>query len=677
MSHTIVIDANFAKVTKQFDALAKTFDKSFQKRTGIKIFDEGTTKKFLEESAKSVDKLKGKISDVTKEIERERKALTDVNKTAKDREKTEERINHLFHERNEMTKQAMNIDRTSQSVKKKSAGLMSRLTGVGAAAGEGGGMMGGLGAMAMSPMGMAAGALGAFAVGRGMNAFNTYKGGLDSRIKLRGMGYNDVSGANGQMQGMGFDPEQTRQMQADSTDAFGRKGSSLGQVAGRAKFERGFGLDAGTMNGVGGQMRSVMGNQGALRAVAKLQGAIMAEEIDGAIGPYLQTAADMLTDINQNGMALDGSALNALAVLSQDKGYGPERAGNFLGGINNAMKGASGEKAAFFQASAAASGLGGGMIGGAEANMRQGLFGLDKQKASGFLDKGQMGALDSIGLFDKNHAQKFAKGMLDTIDSQKFNTGTSQGQLAQGQFTAQQFGLQGPAEGMQYYNAIKALASPGASEESRSKAKKTLEDLGKSPEQKNADRLEKLMRSSEMSLKHLDAIRKVEEEKLGARLVPVAELISKTLLNIDKVLSAVLGVIPGFETYDEEKSRKISTGTVDQQLLSTMTPDEIAKMKIENESKYSNAIASERKNVQSWDASGNIHNSQSGAMIRQTGMDKSISGNILDAISKMPADIRRMVELNEAQLKKQAEANIDRKKIVAKPEGALKQGTTK
>ena len=589
-NHTIVIDANFEKVTKQFDALAKTFDKKFQKRTGIKIFDETATKKFLEDSQKSIDKLKNKISDVTKEMEKEKKIVADTTKNTKDRQKAEERINELHHQRNDMIKKAMEMDRTSQSVKRKSMGFMGRMTGGvigGGGANDGGGMMGALGAIGASPVGMAAMALGGAAVSRGMAAYNTYAQGLDSRITLRGRGARDVSGANSLVQQMGLTPEQARQIQIQSMDAFGRKGSSLQQVGERAKFERGFGLDPGTMTGVGSQLRQSLGNQGALKAIAKLQGSIMAEEIDGAIGPYLETAANMLTQINDSGMALDDNALNALAMLSQDKGLGPERAGRMIGTIDQAIRGATGERSAFFQAAAARAGLGGGMIGGAESVMQSGgLFGLDAEKAKKMgLSQGQMGALGKIGLFGGGFTQKFAKGISSTVDAMGFGTGP-EGELAKGQFVSSMMGLSGgPAEGMAFMNAIKTLEKNPQDRE----ALKKLDELGKTPEQRNADRMESVAKSTELTHKAVLASMDVQKELLGQQLVPVAENIFKVLLNIDKGMAK----LAGGTTFEEERQGLIRSGNVSK-ITSEMSPAERAQFNQQMQSK----IKEEQENLQ-------------------------------------------------------------------------------
>lgn len=237
----------------------------------------------------------------------------------------------------------------------------------------GGGLLGGLMNFARMIPGLAAAATIGYAVSKGMAANDQYVRGAGNRNKLKGLGVSDENfGSAEQLGRVGLTEQDMIQRRIDATSVLGRQGTSNETEMKKAGFERAYGLEGGTMTGIAGQFRGQMGGQGATDAQMKLQSSVMAAGIEDAIGPYLESAVQLLTSINENGTTNTTEMTAMLAQLTKGGQRTPEQMTKMFSDINNGVKGASGESSAFLQQAFARAGIGGGTIGGTKFAMSGG-----------------------------------------------------------------------------------------------------------------------------------------------------------------------------------------------------------------------------------------------------------------------------------------------------------------
>lgn len=291
------------------------------------------------------------------------------------------------------------------------------MTGGAESSGAGGGTMAVLmKALKQIPV---AGALaaGGYAVMKGMEANSLYKQGVGSRISLQGLGVSDdVMASPTTLANAGLTENEMLQQRLRSTSLLGKAGGSEKSVLQRAEFERARGLDAGTMGGIAGSLRSTMGGRGADQAQMKLQASIFASGIEEALGPYLDSATSLLSDINSNGLMQTNDLIRIFGEMSGKGTRTPEQIAASFRDVNSAMQGATGENSAFFQTAFAKAGIGGNTIGGANLALQGGLFGPSRAKlkeqglSDALLDK-----LEADGHFKS--PQEKAQAVLDQFKS--------------------------------------------------------------------------------------------------------------------------------------------------------------------------------------------------------------------------------------------------------------------
>lgn len=245
-----------------------------------------------------------------------------------------------------------------------------------------GGMMGSILGFAKMIPGLAAVATIGYAVQKGMASNDQYVAGAGSRNKLKGLGVDDETfGSPKDLARVGLTEQDMIQRRADATAVLGRQGTSNETEMKKAGFERAFGLEGGTMTGIASQMRGQMGGKGATDAQMKLQASVLASGMEDAIGPYLDSAVQLLTQINDNGTTNTSEMTAMLAQLTKDGQRTPEQLARAFGGINDSVKGASGEGSAFLQTAFAKGGIGGGTIGGTKFSMASGgIMGQNRQE---------------------------------------------------------------------------------------------------------------------------------------------------------------------------------------------------------------------------------------------------------------------------------------------------------
>ena len=230
--------------------------------------------------------------------------------------------------------------------------------------------------------GLAIGGAALYGGSRVKAGYETFSEGISDRIGLmgRGLSTGDMTPQYGgkQLGQAGLTSLSLRRRMLQSRDVFGAGGSSQQEVYGRARFERGMGLQGGTLMGMGGQLRQTMGGAEANKSIKVMMASAIAEGVNKSeIVPYMETASGMLTDLNERGFTFDNSAMSLFASLVSRSGQA-ERSGRLMSGKDAGIRGATGEAAALFQYAFHDAGIGGGTIGGAQAAMRMGgLFGFN------------------------------------------------------------------------------------------------------------------------------------------------------------------------------------------------------------------------------------------------------------------------------------------------------------
>lgn len=361
MSSQLKISADTSEVKKSILDIGKSLKDL--KGSSVKIFSP-EDKKFLKgEMKKEIGLMKAKLKENRDEISKlvsEQKKLT-----AGSDEELENRKKILA-----AYKTQAQLGRQLGQTQKASKGGMG--------GGSGGGIdFGGIGTALMNFArlipGLAAIATVGYAVTKGMKANDQYVAGAPNRNKLKGLGVSEENfGSAQELSRVGLSEQDMVQRRVEATATLGRDGTSNDTEMRKAGFERAFGLEGGSMTGMATQMRGQMGGKGATDAQMKLQASVFAAGIEDAVGPYLESAVQLLTHINENGMTNTAEMTSMLAQLTKDGQRTPEQMAKTFGGMNDAVKGASGEASAFLQTAFARAGIGGGTIGGTKFAMESG-----------------------------------------------------------------------------------------------------------------------------------------------------------------------------------------------------------------------------------------------------------------------------------------------------------------
>lgn len=502
-------------------------DREFLK-TGAKQAIEGINS-VINEQTKLYKKAVDERSKLVKGSEEEKKKQLEIVKILRERTNLERQIRDLQKVQSDI----------APSMGDKTKGLLSKIPGVGKI----------MGALTKHPLLAAAGAataIGGFAVSRGIEGFNTWQGGTQDRIKLRGLGIRQPLQDQQRAADLGMSSLAFRSAQIQSANTFGRANSTEKDVLGRAAFERNYGLDAGTLTNSGASLQSTMGSQGANESIMKLQASIMAAGLDDAIGPYLDQAVTLLASINENGQ-LNTTEIASLLAGFTKQGDIPQQVVKAFSTMQSAVTGSQGDANAFFQNAFARRGIGNGTIGGTQAAIESGgLFGVDPNSITG-LGAGKnkiLNSLNSLGITGEgtdaqNRAQGIIAQLKDTMgirQDQRIEDADPQSLLTGGRM-AKNLGLGRTAlEGIQAMTRLQDVASGKMTSK---EFNKEMERMQMSPELKN---LEDIKKSAEGQWTALEAMHETIKDQLGNQLVPIATVIKSLLMNIDKGLAGALGL---------------------------------------------------------------------------------------------------------------------------------------
>lgn len=368
-----------------------------------------------------------------------------------------------------------------------------------------------------------------------------YRAGVSNRVRLQGLGISEAEmGAPSAMRlaSAGLDRNTYLQRRAESVSRLGRGGASERDVIQQARFERAFGLESGALSNTANSLRGGFGGAGANEAQMKIQASVLASGMEDAIGPYLESMTSLLSDINENGLTQTDELINVMTQMSKQGVRTPEQLARAFGGINEAMRGSTGERNAFFQLAMSRAGIGGGTIGGTQLAVEgEGLFGMNRATAAQRYSPKQMKMLEAQGAFKGIGSRGSA--ILNLLKSRTgVQNGQNLGDVVGPQFNTlsnvanEMFGT----KGRQGFEMAKILEDAQSGKISQKEAEAKFKEMRESDP--NLKRLDDINKSLSGSTDKLDQINSTLKTDVGGNLVGI--------YNSTKAIeNAVLGVGQG------------------------------------------------------------------------------------------------------------------------------------
>ena len=479
------IGADTSDAKKEILGLQDTTNKF--KPNKIQLFDK-QEREFIE---KDLNKQLGLVGDMLKANKKEVDRLMDAQMDVVEGSKKELEIKKELYKR---TKEGIRLEKERAQISKS----LGENQYAGSARGKVSGISKGIGGtLGKLGLGLAAGtaAAGALGIGLGIDSTKQYMAGAPVRTQAAGLGLDgDTSLDKTTLAEAGL----TEQELASRKVAAGRLGRDLGDeqtLLQQARFERAYGLDDGTMTNISGSLRSSFGDQ-TNQVQQELQASVFASGMEDAIGPYLETMASLLSNINENGLAATDQLIRAMGDMAANSGRTPEQLARTFTNINDAVSGASGESNAFLQAAFARGGIGGGTVGGTRFALESGgITGLDREKFAdlGLGGKGLQDDLQDSGFF--GNFQDRSKAILDQLQKSAGieDLDNFSGEQAAGlsNLANKVFGTKGLG-GLEAVSALKGVQDSGGSQED---FKKKLEEIkeGANPQIERLDMVNKTL----------------------------------------------------------------------------------------------------------------------------------------------------------------------------------------
>jgi len=475
-------------------------------------------------------KITGDTSDL-------KKSLNDLSKSTKDSFK--EVKNNAGAIKSEIDGQVEALKKASNEAKKYSDELRKVKSSVGSGIGNlpsGNGLMGGalnklpgigglmkLGNPLMGALSMAG--MAGYGISKGMAGWERYQSGIGDRLGLLSRGATNIgqltSTQREEAANAGLNLESLNRLRRTSMDVFGRQGAENQSVIQRSLFERGAGLESGTLTNIGASLRSSLGGAKANEAVMKMQASLISSGIDDAIGPYLESATNLLQALNENSLTNNNEVLSALSQLTKETGDSPEYISKQLMSLDSTIKESSGERNAFLQSAFARSGIGGGSIIGTQAAVRSGgLFGADLTRLPEYMQR----TLGNVGA----GGQQTASAILSEFRQKgfKFGSGASREQMLESARGSMGFlGARNEVEGLKILDLLQKMESGDKD------AAKKLQDLQKDPQIK---KLEDIKNSLDGQIDAQNNLRNMLETDIGQRMAPAMLEAKQILTTIDE-----------------------------------------------------------------------------------------------------------------------------------------------
>lgn len=634
----IKLGADVSSIKRSIADISRTIDTQLTRKQSVKLFDPETRKFLSEEAGRALKDLQvhmDKLNDQSKQYKTE---LKDSTKSMEEQNRIRKELLRIEEQRIQTQKSMTKLQQDQQFIQGGAIpGTRGRGGGfLGRAAGAVGGVpiLGGLmrGIAAMGPLGLlAAGgaAVGGFAISRGMQGYQSYRQNLEIRQALRARGVTGVSGRSNSLADLGFGASEVNRAQMSGMDVFGRRGiegqsGADSALQTRLAFSRFAGIDPERLSQTFAGTQTAGGFNQAQRVEAEFMGVIISDELESAIGPYLEASASLLEQINKDGISLTAPALQSLAAIAKEGDvFSPQQVARTLGNLDQTIRGAQGDQAAFFMTAFARQGIGGGTFGGAEAAMRGGLFGadLDRLKEMG-IGSNVLGAYQRLGIGDTQGAsgpnsgparrisgivksiEQFTQNMVGVLPEnatkeqrQRFE---EQKVVAEDMFASRILNTQDPVkarEGLMLLKTMETALNEGKEQEAKT-AREQLEELMKDPETSFREKLENLTTNIDGNIQSLEANQENILNELGQRVVPIVSAIKTATLNMDKGIT-YLAKEAGMVTEEEKraneivKSREIGTTKLQFEEMSeaeTLSEMESIKLALEQAKKDRNSI---------------------------------------------------------------------------------------
>lgn len=455
--------------------------------TKVSLFTAAERRFLKSELGEELKKMKSRFNDnkkiITDMVAEQKKMV----KGSQEELKIRRDIMNAYKTQSQLSREMAQVQQTRGQVGGIGGGRMPRGTG-----GRMGGMLGKFGRA-----GIIGGVLGvgALAISRGQQAAQQYRQGRGARVALSGLGVEDENfGSPRQLAEAGMTEQDMIRRRVQSTRALGRGNAGNDDILQQARFERAFGLESGQMTNIATGLRAGFGGQGANEAQMKLQASVFASGMEDAIAPYLETMAGFLADINKNGMTQTDEMINAISQITKEGARTPEQIANAFKNIDQAMRGATGEKSAFLQTAFARAGIGGGTIGGTKLAIQSGgLFGLnqDELKKRGYSPQ-LLKQMEGAGFFTGASTRAGAmteqfKRSAGMKPGQSFNDASVAQMIGLTDMANQLFGTQG-IEGFDQLKLMEKLQNKEISKEEFEKQSKEIKEK-KNPQ---VERLEKI-----------------------------------------------------------------------------------------------------------------------------------------------------------------------------------------
>lgn len=360
MSSQLKISADTSEVKKSILDIGKSMRDL--KGSKVSIFNAEDRKFIKSEMKKEITLMKARLKENREEISKMIKEQQKLTAGSKEELEIRKKILEGYKVQAKLAREMGQAQKASKGVGENSGGMMGSLMGIAR-------MIPGIAAVATIGYGLM----------RGKQANDQYLGGASNRNKLAGLGGGDQNfGSPGDLARVGLTEQDMVQRRIDSSSRLGGAATNESEMR-NAGFERAFGLEGGMMSGIANQMRGSMGGSGAQDAQLKLQASVFAAGIEDAVAPYLESAVQLLTSINESGTTQTAEITSLLAQLTKDGERTPEMLAKTFASINDSVKGATGEQSSFLQTAFARAGIGGGTLGGTKFAMSSGgIMGQDR-----------------------------------------------------------------------------------------------------------------------------------------------------------------------------------------------------------------------------------------------------------------------------------------------------------
>lgn len=561
MSSQLKISADTSEVKKSILDLSGAFKNI--KGSKVQIFSTEDKKFIKGEMKKEIALMKQKLKENASEI----KKMVDTQKTmvqgTKEELELRKKILDAYKTQTNLGKQ---LGQTQSAAK--SGGDVDKGGGEGMLSKIGSGLL----SFARMIPGIAAVATVGYALKKGYEANAQYVAGAPNRNRLKGLGVQEENfGSSKELARVGLTEQEMIQRRIEATSRLGREGTSNETEMRKAGFERAFGLQGGTMTNVATQLRGEMGGKGANEAQLKMQAAVFSSGIEDALAPYLESMTSLLSQINESGTTNTDEITNLLAQLTKSGERTPELLNKAFGGIDSAMKGATGEQSAFLQTAFARAGIGGGTIGGTKFALSSGgLFGMNKEELlkRGY-NKELVSNMENQGMFKGvGERTEAITGMMNQVGGLK--PGESVKDITD---TDRQIGLSNVAnsifgtKGNQGFDALMMLEDVKNKKMTQQQFESKLKDLkeGKDP---SVERLDKINDTLSGQTVYLRNISDYASEQLGKEAVVASNALVKAdiegikgIKNVGQAINST-GVVEGAGNAAQKTGEAINSGSM-------------------------------------------------------------------------------------------------------------------